>query len=100
MPFDGDCTPKAVAGDQCPHKGGFFPHDWCSDSVGNELCPDGRSTSNMDDWGHCCDALVLGVNFDAVTGLNDWSKTTLYEMKVANYTKALTFAVPLVSDDI
>ena len=96
-PYEGDCTP---APKQCPHKGGFLPHDWCADSVGNELCPEGMSASDSSNWGKCCDAYVLGVNFDAVTGLGSPGSTTLYEMKVANYTKALTFKISFVSDDI
>lgn len=96
-PYEGNCTPTPR---ECPHKGGFQPHDWCADSVGNELCPEGISASNPNDWGKCCDAYVLGVNFDAVTGLGRPGWTILYEMKVANYTKALSFKIPFVSDDI
>lgn len=94
-PFSGTCDD----GKTCPHKGGIQAstrvHHWCADSVGNINWPAGVDGSDPANWGNGCDKNVLGVAFDSET-VDD----ALWEIKAADYTKALGFTFTIIAEKL
>lgn len=94
-PFSGTCDD----GKTCPHKGGIQTstrvHHWCADSVGNINWPAGVDGSDSTNWGNGCDKNVLGVAFDSET-----KDGALWEIKAADYTKALGFTFTIIAEKL